>query len=169
MTPTRRLAMTLGLAAALVVSAPAVAAPCDTPPFREFDFWLGEWSVHTPDGKLAGVNRITREYGGCVVHERYETPRGYTGESLNVYDATRKRWHQTWVDSAGTLLLLDGAFAGGSMVLEGSSVGDDGKPVRHRITFTPNANGSVRQHWESTDASGKWTTAFDGTYTRRQP
>jgi len=25
----------------------------------------------------------------------------------------------------------------------------------------------VRQHWESTDAKGQWTTAFDGTYSRK--
>ena len=167
MNRTLLLGVAAALAATVLVAAPARAASCDAAPFREFDFWLGEWNVHTPDGKLAGVNRIEREYGGCVVHERYDTSRGYRGESLNIYDASRKRWHQTWVDSAGTLLLLEGGFTGGSMVLEGSTVGDDGKAVRHRITFTPNANGSVRQHWESTDATGAWTTAFDGTYTRK--
>ena len=82
------------------------------PEFRQFDFWLGRWEVHTPDGKLAGVNRIEREYGGCVVHEHYDTGKGYTGESLNIYDAARKVWHQSWVDSSGTLLLLDGRFVG---------------------------------------------------------
>lgn len=25
---------------------------------------------------------------------------------------------------------------------------------------------AVRQHWQSTDAEGQWTTAFDGNYTR---
>ena len=49
-------------------------------------------------------NVITREYDGCVIHERYTGPQGYTGESLNAFDATRKVWHQTWVDSQGTLL-----------------------------------------------------------------
>jgi hypothetical protein len=32
---------------------------------------------------------------------------GYSGESLNEYDAARKVWHQTWVDSSGTLLLFN--------------------------------------------------------------
>ena len=86
---------------------------------RQFDFWLGEWEVRTPDGKLAGTNRITREYGGCVLHERYDTGRGYSGESLNVYDAPRKAWHQTWVDNGGLLLVLEGAFRANRMVLEG--------------------------------------------------
>lgn len=150
------------------VSAPGVsAAPCDTPAHRAFDFWLGTWEVRTPDGKLAGVNRIEREYGGCVIHERYTTERGYSGESLNTFDASRNVWHQTWVDSSGTLLLLEGGLRGEAMVLEGQTTGKEGRRVQHRITWSANADGSVRQFWESLDASGKWTTTFDGRYTRK--
>ena len=36
------------------------SAACADPAYRQFDFWIGEWQVHTPDGKLAGTNRITR-------------------------------------------------------------------------------------------------------------
>lgn len=147
---------------------PAVAASaCGASEHRAFDFWLGEWQVRTPDGKLAGVNRIASEYDGCVLHERYDTARGYSGESLNIYDAGRKTWHQTWVDTSGTLLVLDGGLRNGSMVLEGQTVGTDSQVTKHRITWTPNADGSVRQLWESTDAKGQWSTAFDGRYTRK--
>jgi hypothetical protein len=155
------------IALAAAACSAAAAGECDASEFRQFDFWLGEWNVRTPDGKLAGVNRISSEYGGCVLHERYTTGRGYSGESLNIYDASRKVWHQTWVDSSGTLLLLEGALSGRSMVLQGQTTGADGLTVRHRITWTPNADGSVRQHWESTDAKGRWATAFDGSYTRQ--
>jgi hypothetical protein len=65
------------------------------------------------------------------------------------------------------LLLLEGGLRGGSMVLEGPGVGPDGSTVRHRITWTPNADGSVRQYWETTDAAGHWGTTFDGRYTRK--
>ena len=145
----------------------AHAAPCDGAAFREFDFWLGEWEVRTPDGKLAGTNQIEREYGGCVLHERYRTGRGYSGESLNIYDASRKRWHQTWVDDAGTLLTLEGGLVDGRMVLQGRGTAEDGKQIEHRITWTPNADGSVRQLWESTGPQGGWSVAFDGAYTRK--
>ncbi|HUP08093.1 MAG TPA: hypothetical protein VMU47_13120 [Caldimonas sp.] len=152
------------------MSAPAPAqtgpAPCAGPEHRAFDFWLGEWNVHA-NGKLAGTNSIKREIGGCVLHERYETGRGYSGESFNVYDAPRKVWHQTWVDSSGLLLLLEGGIQDGKMVLQGQTTDADGKLTRHRITWTPNPDGSVRQLWESTNAAGDWTVAFDGKYTRR--
>jgi hypothetical protein len=152
---------------AFVLAAPSWSAACDTAPHKAFDFWLGQWQVHTADGKLAGTNRIEREHGGCVIHERYDTTRGYSGESLNIYDATRQRWHQTWVDSSGTLLLLEGGLRDGAMVLEGSTTDADGKAIRHRITWTPKPDGSVRQFWESTDGQGVWGSTFDGTYTRR--
>jgi hypothetical protein len=155
------------LSVASIASAAAGAGACDGSEQRQFDFWLGEWNVRTPDGKLAGVNSISREYAGCVLHERYSTGRGYSGESLNTYDAGRKVWHQTWVDDSGTLLLLEGGLRGHNMVLEGRTVGTDGQVTQHRITWTPNADGSVRQHWESTDDKGLWSTAFDGSYTRK--
>ena len=152
----------------LLLTGSAYAAPaCEGPEFRAFDFWLGEWKVRTSDGKLAGANAITREYGGCVLHERYDTGRGYSGESLNIYDAGRHVWHQTWVDTSGILLVLEGGIRNGSMVLEGQTVGTDAQVTKHRITWTPNADGSVRQWWESTDAKGQWITAFDGAYTRK--
>jgi hypothetical protein len=161
----------LRLAVALLIGAvtmsSAWAAGCDDAAHRAFDFWVGEWEVHTPDGKLAGSNRIEREYGGCVLHERYTTARGYSGESLNIYDTGRKVWHQTWVDSDGTLLLLEGGLRDGKMVLEGQTANAEAAPTRHRITWSPNADGSVRQLWESTDAKGQWTVAFDGKYTRK--
>ena len=157
----------LAVLLAFTASTAAAAGACDAAEHRQFDFWLGSWRVHTPDGKLAGENSIVSEYGGCVLHERYSTDRGYRGESLNTYDAARKVWHQTWVDSDGTLLLLEGSLRGTSMVLEGQTTGADGQVTKHRITWTPNADGSVRQHWESTDEKGQWSTAFDGKYTRK--
>jgi len=159
----RHIIRTLGMAVLLATSL-AGAGPCDGPDHRAFDFWVGEWDVYGKNGKLAGTNTITREYNSCVIHEHYSTPRGYSGESFNMYDAGRKIWHQTWVDSTGTLLLLDGGVQDGKMVLEGSAVAKNGKPIKHRITFTPNPDGTVRQFWQSAGEDGDWKTAFDGLY-----
>ena len=145
----------------------AKAGPCDTPAHRAFDFWLGDWQVHTPDGKLAGRNLIESRDGGCVVHEQYTSASGkYRGESLNIYDATRQVWHQTWVDNAGLLLVLEGGIRGGKMVMEGTTTGSGGV-TKQRITWTPNTDGSVRQLWESSDKPGQWSTVFDGRYTKK--
>jgi hypothetical protein len=162
--------MRLLVLAALFGSAGGLAAPppaCRDPTYRAFDFWLGDWQVRKPDGKLAGHNRITSEYDGCVIHEHYESAHGYRGESLNIYDASRKLWHQTWVDNSGLLLVLEGGIRNGAMVLEGQTSGSDGVVAKQRITWTLNADGSVRQFWEATDAKGEWTVSFDGRYTKK--
>jgi hypothetical protein len=160
----------LAMAALIIAASPARAAlpaPCSTPENRQFDFWLGDWQVHKPDGSFAGLNRVTREYGGCVVHEHYATGKGYSGESLNTYDAARKVWHQTWVDDNGLLLTLEGRWNGKSMVLEGLAPGADGVMAKQRITWTPNKDGSVRQLWETADSKGAWSVVFDGQYTKK--
>lgn len=168
MTLIHHIRLTAAITLSAIIYPLASFATCDSAQHRAFDFWLGEWNVHTASGKLAGNNRITREYNGCVIHERYDTGRGYSGESLNSYDPHRQVWHQTWVDTAGTLLLLEGNLQDGNMVLQGDTTGADGSTTRHRISWTPNANGSVRQLWESTDKQGQWQVAFDGLYTRTE-
>ena len=145
------------------------AAACTAGQHRQFDFWIGVWDVHQAGGKLAGRNTITRAYGGCVIEEHYVGARGYAGGSLNIYDASRDRWHQTWVDNGGLLLELDGAFRDGKMVLDGETVDSAGTVQKQRITWEPLPGGKVRQHWQqSTDGGGSWSTLFDGTYTRRR-
>jgi hypothetical protein len=159
------LATVLGSAGSLAATSTPPA--CSDPAYRAFDFWLGDWQVRHADGKLAGHNRITREYDGCVIHEHYTTEHGYSGESLNIYDASRKLWHQTWVDNTGLLLVLEGGIRDGSMVLEGQTTGSNGAVSKQRIIWTPHRDGSVRQLWEATNDQGAWTTSFDGTYTKK--
>ena len=162
----RRIAL-LAVALATVCSVAHADAPCSGPEYRQFDFWVGDWQVQGKNGKVAGINRITQEYGGCVIHEHYATGRSYSGESLNTYDAARKVWHQTWVDDSGLLLTLEGRLVGKDMVLEGVAPTPAGTMAKQRITWTPNPDGSVRQHWEISTEPGKWKTVFDGLYTKK--
>ncbi len=141
----------------------------DADPQRAFDFWTGTWDVHLPDGRQVGTNRIEPLYDGAALREEWEGAGGVRGTSLNAYDPARDVWHQTWVDSTGSLLLLEGGLEDGRMVLSGVAPTDAADRLdRQRITWTPNADGTVRQHWEvSTDEGATWTTAFDGEYRRR--
>ncbi len=96
----------------------AKAGPCAGPERRQFDFWLGDWQVRTAGGKPAGVNTIERRLGGCVLHESWRGTSGHRGHSYNIYDASRRQWHQTWVDDQGLLLQLDCGLTGGRMILK---------------------------------------------------
>ena len=148
-------------------TAPAAPPPpCSAPEYRQFDFWVGDWDVWTPTGNLAGTNRIEKILGGCVLQENWKGARGLTGYSYNTYDPGDRKWHQTWVDDQGTLLLLSGEFKDGKMILVGETAArGTAKAALQRITWTPLPDGTVRQYWESSEDGGKsWTVAFDGSY-----
>jgi hypothetical protein len=145
---------------------------CTAEAHRAFDFWVGAWRVEAANGTLAGHNTISSILGGCVLHEVYTTPRGYEGESLNMYDASRDMWHQTWVDNSGLLLRLQGGFDGSRMVMQGETLDADARSILNRITWSiadgdPNR---VRQLWEiSSDGGSTWRVSFDGLYLREEP
>jgi len=107
--------------------------------------------------------------GGCALAEHWTSAQGgFAGSSLNGWDASRQRWHQTWVDNSGTLLSLDGGLVDGRMVLTGPGLGPKGEAVTNRISWEKLPDGRVRQTWTvSSDGGATWTTAFDGTYTKR--
>jgi hypothetical protein len=161
--------LALPLAALAVHAQPKLG--CSDAPHRQFDFWVGQWDVTTPDGKAAGTNRIESIAQGCALLEHWEGRGGFSGKSLNTYDATDQRWHQEWVDAAGGRLTLTGGWTGSQMVLEGT-LPDDKQPaqrVKQRISWTPQTDGSVRQLWETSADDGKtWDTAFDGKYVRKK-
>jgi hypothetical protein len=45
----------------------------------------------------------------------------------------------------------------------------DGSTLLHHLSFHANADGTVRQLWEtSSDGGSTWTTSFDGLYRRKK-
>jgi hypothetical protein len=156
----------------------SAAAQSTTPPpacqlteHRQFDFWLGEWDVTLPNGNKAGTNRIQSINAGCALREEWTGARGFTGTSLNAFDASAGRWHQTWIGSDGVLLMLDGGLRDGAMELSGVTTGANGARTLHRIRWTPlgGTPPTVRQLWESSTDDGKtWVVTFDGMYRRKQ-
>jgi len=147
----------------------ASAAPCSSEKYRQFDFWIGDWNVSSNE-QPAGTNSIHPIHNGCALQENWQGAGtgGISGSSFNIYDQANDKWHQTWVDASGTLLELDGALIDGSMVLEGERpTRDDSGTALHRISWTPNDDGSVRQLWEASNDSGtNWKVLFDGLYVR---
>ena len=148
---------------------PAPPKPCSSAEYRQFDFWIGDWNV-TSNEERVGTNSIHPIHGGCALQENWRGTGvgGISGTSFNIYDQATGRWHQTWVDDSGTLLLLDGGLVDGVMVLSGQRPARDGSGMaQHRISWTSNPDGSVRQLWEaSKDDGGSWTVLFDGLYNK---
>jgi hypothetical protein len=160
---------TIALALSVGPTSAQSPKPCSAPEYRQFDFWVGTWDVVSPDGKLAGRNRIERIEGGCGLQENWTGAGGGTGRSINTYLPADKQWHQFWLDSGGGVLNLSGTFDGHSLRLRGTSTGPAGAVVQNRITFTPNNDAGLRQLWEISRDEGKtWTVSFDGKYVRAQ-
>ena len=110
------------------------------------------------------------QHRGCVIREEYATKGGYTGMSMSFYDAAQKKWHQTWMGADGSALIIEGGLDdSGAMVLSNKNTPYylQGTPI-NRLTWTPNADGSVRQHWQASQDDGKtWSDMFDGVYVKR--
>lgn len=146
-------------------AAPA-PAPCASPEHRQFDFWLGDWTVQDAAGNFAGTNQITAIQGGCVLFENWNGAKNSTGNSFNMYYAADRKWHQTWVDNQGGRLDLAGGLQDGKMVLDGDgpSPREPGKHVKHRISWEKKG-ANVRQIWHVSRDDGKtWNVLFDGLY-----
>ncbi len=157
-------ALLIGVAASAQTPSNVAAQQCSSSEHRQFDFWLGEWDVYQ-GGKLAGRNSIRSILNGCAVSEEWSGKGGFKGNSLNFYNPSTKRWHQTWIDSQGQSLALDGQFEAGSMVLQ--NLAEENTP-RHRITWTPMPDRSIRQLWQVKDKpDAEWRTLFDGKYSAR--
>lgn len=166
------------LVAGLLLAAPALAAaqeagteasaPCRDEAFRAFDFWVGSWEVRTPDGRLAGHNRIDSAQNGCVLVEHWTGAAGNTGMSMNYLDRTRDEWVQLWTGAEGSQVLIRGGPTEEGMLLEGHIhyVGN-GTTAKFRGSWTLLPDGRVRQFFEESADGGKtWKPWFEGFYSR---
>jgi hypothetical protein len=156
--------MATAFTAAALAQAPK--DPCAAPEAAQFDFWIGDWDVFNPAGKPVGTNRIERLYA-CGVHEHWDGGK-LKGQSFNRWDAERGVWHQTWVDSAGNVLLLEGAFREGAMILSDATVpGRKEGAAVNEVRWSVLPDGAVRQVWRATrDGGATWSVVFDGRYVR---
>lgn len=138
------------------------------PETAQFDFWIGDWDVFTASGQHVGVNRIEKVENGRGLLETWRGDRGSEGRSLNAYNAPKKLWQQYWVGTGVVLELAGGLDGEGRMVLSDRDTRAAGVKPINRITWTPNPDGTVRQHWETSgDEGATWKTAFDGLYRRK--
>lgn len=143
-------------------AAPPATAPCAAPEYHQLDFWVGHWDVYpTGKDKLVAHSLIESVYG-CGIRENWMPLSNQPGGSLSVYVPDENHWEQFWIDSGGTRAFFTGGWNGKAMVITGKWSG----PLV-RMSYTKNADGSVRQFGEqSTDDGKNWSPAFDFTYRR---
>jgi hypothetical protein len=112
---------------------------------------------YNPTTKVART-QVDLILDGCVLRENYQATDGHQGQSFSIYDASRKVWHQTWVTNRGQLLVIEGTFEAGEMVLSGV---DHATETLVRGTWKP-VNGGVREIGvTATDGGKTWKPWFD--------
>lgn len=143
--------------------------PCEADPrHHAFDFWVGEWDVYQ-NQQYAGSNRIERILGDCLIFEQWDSASGLRGKSFNYYDPGEDHWRQIWVSDAGTIIEYSGEARDGGIYLTAETrVPDTEQVTFHRLEFTKNADGSVRQVWMTSSDQQEWSTVWDGHYVRRE-
>jgi tetratricopeptide (TPR) repeat protein len=145
--------------------------PCAVKPeFRQFEFWIGEWEVKSPEGNFAGNSSIQQILGQCVILENWTGGGGqYTGKSFNFFNSQTGKWQQTWVDDKGGFIeFVDGEYKDGKMVFYSRETEINGKKTIRRLSFFNLEPGKVKQFSEqSTDGGKTWVTEYDLRYFKK--
>lgn len=139
-----------------------------SPVHRQFDFWVGEWTVLGPNGNKVGDNKISKLENGYIIFEEWTGNGGSSGKSMNYFDPAEKKWKQVWVNGSGGVIYYTGEFKDGAMRFTGRYIKPDGTTEIARSSFTPLSGGRVQQFIEHSRDDGKtWYTYFNGTYIKQ--
>ncbi len=153
------------LAALLATSVPAAAdggAPCTASVYHQLDFFVGNWVVTNKSGKQIATDRVSREFGGCVIWERWFGGSGSRGAGYSGYVPARRRWVQTFMDDRGTVLVFEGGQGAAGFVIEGPSYTKTGALEHNRVVFRTLPHGVVEEYWTTSDGGKTSTVVFDG-------
>lgn len=147
-------------------------APCasDQAPYRDFDFWLGEWNVYSVAGNQVGTNIITLRGEGCLVLEEWTGASGNTGAAITFFDQSAGVWRQLWQSEDHSQELVGERQSDGSMLLVGDVYHNkDGEEGKVRGRWTQNDDGSVLVEFELYDEdTNEWRHWFSGVHKRQE-
>ena len=166
---------TLSTASLVAQTTPSTRPPAGPPPApcvadsaaRRFDFWIGDWDV-SPAGHpevIVGHSVVEKISGGCALLENWTATNGSNGKSLNAFNRPLGHWQQYWVGSGGGVTeYRDSEWRGDTLVYLARSSSPKGAFLQ-RLSFSSQADGSVRQFAElSTDDGKTWSVGYDFYY-----
>lgn len=189
-----RIRNVLAIATAAVASGPGLTVAqvadqaCAFSEARQFDFWLGDWTIEQrilrQDGSYAEFparTSVRLAAAGCALVEEWhgtvqffwagmETPAELHGLSVRAWDPTSGAWNIHWLDDMNPALgePFVGGFEGGRGTFTQTMTGPDGVERTSRITFENPADGVVE--WSlatSRDGGESWTTLWSMHMTRQ--
>ncbi|MDQ2680888.1 MAG: hypothetical protein M3Y21_07700 [Candidatus Eremiobacteraeota bacterium] len=150
----------------LVATIATAKAGCNAPEFRQFDFFIGNWLVTNKAGKRFASDRVTREFDGCGIWERWYGDSGSRGAGYSGYIPARKLWVQTFVDNDGDVLVFQGERKGRSLVIRGMSYPKQGIVEQNVVVFRPISKDEFEEYWTVAQSGESPRVAFDGFFHR---
>ncbi len=153
----------------IVEKADKIAQVCmNTPEYRAFDFWVGDWNVVGVNGQQLGTNKVVTLEDGCIIEENWTSQGGQTGKSFNFYNPVTHKWHQSYMGNDAGNWMMDGELKDGVLRYEGVIYSPNGKTLV-RMNFYNLGPDKVRQTAELSSDDGKtWTPSWDGMYVRKK-
>ena len=162
------------LAGARQNNAAAQPKPCAEPEQKQFEFWVGEWDLTWPGNNTGqtdhGTNSVQRILEGCIVQENFSGAEAMhlRGQSVSIFDASARKWKQTWVDNEGAYLDFVGEFKDGQMVLAREAIRPEGTKALQRMVFKNITHEEFDWSWEASKDGGKsWTVIWPIHYKRK--
>ena len=142
-----------------------IAPACATVHHREFDYFIGNYTVFDKAGKQIATDEVSSEMSGCALLERWHGRHG-EGVGYSGYDGTRNEWVQTFFQDDGTVLVFHGNMTGAGLLISGTDYPKPGITERNKVLFRRLPTG-FEEYWTvSTDNGKSWHVIFDGFFRR---
>ncbi|HKF05752.1 MAG TPA: hypothetical protein VKB49_25760 [Candidatus Sulfotelmatobacter sp.] len=144
------------------------AKPCAGGEHRQFDYWLGNWSV-SYGGPPAGTSKVELALDQCMIVESWDGARNHSGKTIFAYSPDDHSWYGIFADNEGRVHIFNqGKVSAGTAEFQGTSHGPNGETVLNRVKIVRASADKVEQTWEkSADNGATWNMVYRGEYTRK--
>jgi len=144
------------------------AKPCAGGEHRQFDYWLGSWSV-SYGGPPTGTSKVELALDRCMIVESWDGARNHSGKTMFGYSPDDHSWYGMFADNEGRVhIFSQGKVSAGAAEFRGTSHGPNGETVLNRVKIVRVSADKVEQTWEkSSDSGATWNLAYRGEYTRK--
>lgn len=135
---------------------------CNSENHNDLDFWVGSWNLTWNGGY--GTNKITKEYGDCVIRESF-TGTNMIGMSVSTFNVAENRWRQIWMDEQNDFIDLYGFEKNNTYTFQTLPI--DGSKMASRMVFSDIEKNSFLWTWQRSEDNGViWNDLWQIKYTR---
>lgn len=136
------------------------ANPCTyNPAYRELDFILGKWDIHSPGGELLGYTSIVSVLDGCAIEESAIRLTGHEYQSNFTKTSANGLWQVTMSDNQGVTKIYTQSYKNRDELSLNYTSDSQRNIKQEKLHYTKLANGHLQlTYYESNDQGKTWLT-----------